>query len=72
MANLTLVMVYSGVKIVDEIDLLNVSFDGSCAPDRISARAGLKELQKIAPSRRYPFPFLLSYVLLGTGVLREK
>ncbi|XP_016435480.1 uncharacterized protein LOC107761729 isoform X3 [Nicotiana tabacum] len=37
----------------DEIDLLNVSFDGSCAPDRISARAGLKELQKIAPSRRW-------------------
>nr|XP_033508036.1 asparagine synthetase domain-containing protein 1 isoform X2 [Nicotiana tomentosiformis] len=36
-----------------EIDLLNVSFDGSCAPDRISARAGLKELQKIAPSRRW-------------------
>ncbi|XP_016451119.1 uncharacterized protein LOC107775846 [Nicotiana tabacum] len=36
-----------------EIDLLNVSFDGPCAPDRISARAGLKELQKIAPSRRW-------------------
>ncbi|XP_059317182.1 uncharacterized protein LOC132067834 isoform X2 [Lycium ferocissimum] len=36
-----------------EIDLLNVSFDGPCAPDRISARAGLKELQSIAPSRRW-------------------
>ncbi|XP_027099775.1 uncharacterized protein [Coffea arabica] len=36
-----------------EIDLLNVSFDGLSAPDRISARAGLKELQKIAPSRRW-------------------
>ncbi|XP_031099449.1 asparagine synthetase domain-containing protein 1 [Ipomoea triloba] len=36
-----------------EIDLLNVSFDGQCAPDRISARAGLKELQRIAPSRRW-------------------
>ncbi|VFQ66642.1 unnamed protein product [Cuscuta campestris] len=35
------------------IDLLNVSFDGQCAPDRISARAGLKELQRIAPSRRW-------------------
>lgn len=38
--------------IVDDIDLLNVSFDGESAPDRISSRAGLKELQKIAPSRR--------------------
>lgn len=36
-----------------EIDLLNVSFDGPFAPDRISARAGLKELQKVAPSRRW-------------------
>ncbi|PHT33654.1 hypothetical protein CQW23_25454 [Capsicum baccatum] len=35
------------------IDLLNVSFDGPFAPDRVSARAGLKELQKIAPSRRW-------------------
>ena len=38
--------------IADEIDMLNVSFDGESAPDRISAKAGLKELQKIAPSRR--------------------
>lgn len=37
--------------IAGDIDLLNVSFDGESAPDRISARAGLKELQKIAPSR---------------------
>ncbi|XP_057777286.1 uncharacterized protein LOC130995856 [Salvia miltiorrhiza] len=36
-----------------DIDLLNVSFDGESAPDRISARAGLVELQKIAPSRRW-------------------
>lgn len=36
-----------------EIDLLNVSFDGESAPDRISARAGLKELQNIASSRRW-------------------
>ncbi|KAG8366451.1 hypothetical protein BUALT_Bualt17G0081400 [Buddleja alternifolia] len=36
-----------------EIDLLNVSFDGESAPDRITARAGLKELQKIAPVRRW-------------------
>lgn len=36
-----------------EIDLLNVSFDGLSAPDRISARSGLKELQKIAPLRRW-------------------
>ncbi|KAL0302316.1 UNVERIFIED_CONTAM: Asparagine synthetase domain-containing protein 1 [Sesamum angustifolium] len=36
-----------------DIDLLNVSFDGVSAPDRISARAGLKELQKIAPLRRW-------------------
>ncbi|XP_073144693.1 uncharacterized protein [Henckelia pumila] len=36
-----------------EIDLLNVSFDGESAPDRISARAGLKELQKNAPFRRW-------------------
>jgi asparagine synthetase B (glutamine-hydrolysing) len=31
------------------IDLLNVSFDGQLAPDRISALAGLKELQRISP-----------------------
>ncbi|KAI4386416.1 hypothetical protein MLD38_004348 [Melastoma candidum] len=36
-----------------EIDLLNVSFDGPLAPDRISARAGQRELRKIAPSRRW-------------------
>lgn len=37
----------------DEIDLLNVSFDGESAPDRKSAKAGLKELKRVAPSRRY-------------------
>ncbi|CAA0828756.1 Asparagine synthase family protein [Striga hermonthica] len=36
-----------------DVDLLNVSFDGDSAPDRVSGRAGLKELQKIAPSRRW-------------------
>uniref|UniRef100_J3NEE3 Glutamine amidotransferase type-2 domain-containing protein n=1 Tax=Oryza brachyantha TaxID=4533 RepID=J3NEE3_ORYBR len=35
------------------IDLLNVSFDGKLAPDRISALAGLKELQRISPIRRW-------------------
>ncbi|KAG6493418.1 hypothetical protein ZIOFF_048401 [Zingiber officinale] len=34
------------------IDLLNVSFDSQLAPDRVSARTGLAELQKIAPHRR--------------------
>lgn len=37
----------------DGIDLLNVSFDGQSAPDRISAKAGVKELRRIAPLRRY-------------------
>ncbi|KAK2636042.1 hypothetical protein Ddye_030834 [Dipteronia dyeriana] len=36
-----------------EIDLLNVSFDGQFAPDRISAEAGVKELRRIAPLRRW-------------------
>ncbi|KAM7487506.1 hypothetical protein LguiB_024990 [Lonicera macranthoides] len=36
-----------------EIDLLNVSFDGQSAPDRISARAGVKELGRVAPLRRW-------------------
>lgn len=36
-----------------EIDLLNVSFDGESAPDRISAKAGLTELKRVAPSRRW-------------------
>lgn len=39
--------------LADEIDLLNVSFDGQSAPDRLSAKAGLKELRRVAPSRRY-------------------
>lgn len=37
----------------DEIDLLNVSFDGESAPDRISAKTGLKELRRVAPLRRF-------------------
>eukprot|EP01018_Ginkgo_biloba_P014035 Gb_12885 [translate_table: standard] len=36
-----------------EIDLLNVSFDGASAPDRISAKAGVRELRRIAPLRRW-------------------
>ncbi|TKY58944.1 Asparagine synthetase domain-containing protein 1 [Spatholobus suberectus] len=36
-----------------EIDLLNVSFDGQLAPDRKSAKAGLNELRRVAPSRRW-------------------
>ncbi|XVF43242.1 hypothetical protein PTKIN_Ptkin02bG0024600 [Pterospermum kingtungense] len=36
-----------------EIDLLNVSFDGESAPDRITARAGVKELKRVAPLRRW-------------------
>ncbi|KAL7196011.1 hypothetical protein ACSBR1_036109 [Camellia fascicularis] len=36
-----------------EIDLLNVSFDHESAPDRISARAGVKELKRISPLRRW-------------------
>ncbi|RRT62730.1 hypothetical protein B296_00019148 [Ensete ventricosum] len=35
------------------IDLLNVSFDGQLAPDRISARAGVAELQNVAPHRSW-------------------
>lgn len=50
---------------VDEIDLLNVSFDGQCAPDRISARAGLKELQRIAPSRRYAVILVILHEIEG-------
>ncbi|TYH96556.1 hypothetical protein ES332_A12G185200v1 [Gossypium tomentosum] len=36
-----------------EIDLLNVSFDGESAPDRISAKTGVKELRRVAPLRRW-------------------
>ncbi|KAG9439053.1 hypothetical protein H6P81_019218 [Aristolochia fimbriata] len=36
-----------------EIDLLNVSFDGELAPDRISAKMGMNELRKISPCRRW-------------------
>ncbi|KAL7593288.1 hypothetical protein Lser_V15G35447 [Lactuca serriola] len=39
-----------------EIDLLNVSFDGELAPDRIFAMDGVKELRKIAPLRRFLMP----------------
>lgn len=38
--------------LADEIDLLNVSFDGKSAPDRVSARAGVNELERISPLRR--------------------
>ncbi|KAL9262580.1 Asparagine synthetase domain-containing protein [Drosera capensis] len=36
-----------------DIDLLNVSFDGESAPDRITARAGVEELKRFSPSRRW-------------------
>ncbi|KAL5987874.1 hypothetical protein ACLOJK_035630 [Asimina triloba] len=36
-----------------EIDLLNVSFAGQLAPDRITAQVGIRELQRVAPSRRW-------------------
>jgi len=42
--------------------LLNVSFDGQLAPDRISAIAGVKELQRISPCRRW-FDFWTCCVL---------
>lgn len=41
------------ISLTDEIDLLNVSFDGQSAPDRISAKARVMELRRIAPLRRY-------------------
>jgi len=44
-------LIYFGLT--DEIDLLNVSFDGHLAPDRQSAKAGLSELRRVAPSRKY-------------------
>lgn len=43
--------------LTDGIDLLNVSFDGELAPDRVSAKAGIKELTGIAPSRKYMMNF---------------
>lgn len=48
----------------DEVDLLNVSFDGPNAPDRISAKSGIEELKRIAPLRRYSTlkPCLNAYV----------
>lgn len=60
--------------LADEIDLLNVSFDGQFAPDRISAKAGVKELERIAPFRRYRINFLLQvyccvYVVISPKML---
>nr|CAD1819434.1 unnamed protein product [Ananas comosus var. bracteatus] len=40
-------------SLLNTIDLLNVSFDGQLAPDRVSAKAGLRELQRISPLRRW-------------------
>lgn len=42
--------------VADGIDLLNVSFEGSTAPDRISAIAGLAELERVSPTRRQISP----------------
>jgi len=50
--------------LTDEIDLLTVSFDGELAPDRKSAKAGLKELKRVAPSRRYAIHVYFIYFLL--------
>lgn len=47
--------------ITDEIDLLNVSFDKELAPDRISSRAGLKELKRLSPLRRYVIMLLFHF-----------
>lgn len=62
----------------DEIDLLNVSFDGQSAPDRISAKAGVSELRRIAPLRKYLFknftfkiPSLSSFDVLRQQILRS-
>ncbi|GAB4829046.1 hypothetical protein Ancab_018705 [Ancistrocladus abbreviatus] len=35
------------------IDLLNISFEGQSAPDRITARSGVEELKRVAPLRRW-------------------
>ncbi|KAL3699321.1 hypothetical protein R1sor_017343 [Riccia sorocarpa] len=35
------------------IDLLNVSFEGNLAPDRITALSGLRELKEVFPLRRW-------------------
>ncbi|GAB2280182.1 hypothetical protein Dimus_014820 [Dionaea muscipula] len=36
-----------------DIDLLNVSFEGQSAPDRVTGRSGLEELKRLAPLRRW-------------------
>ncbi|KAJ3674298.1 hypothetical protein LUZ60_004914 [Juncus effusus] len=46
-------LLHQCIDIKYTIDLINVSFDGELAPDRISAKSGLKELQKIAPFRKW-------------------
>jgi len=51
-------------ELTDEIDLLNVSFDGQLAPDRKSAKAGLNELRRVAPSRKYAIHCFLSTFLV--------
>jgi hypothetical protein len=52
------------ISLTDEIDLLSVSFDGQSAPDRISAKAGVKELRRIAPLKRYGL-WHLNFVLVS-------
>lgn len=51
--------------ITDEIDLLNVSFDKELAPDRISSRGGLKELQRFSPLRRYAVMLLFRFLVVS-------
>ncbi|KAM7484437.1 hypothetical protein LguiA_000446 [Lonicera macranthoides] len=55
---------------LDEIDLLNVSFDGQSAPDRISARAGVKELGRVAPLRRHGYGFRWKLVEIDADLLK--
>ncbi|KAL9252710.1 LRR receptor-like serine/threonine-protein kinase RPK2-like protein [Drosera capensis] len=49
----------------DDIDLLNVSFEDESAPDRITAGAGVEELKRVAPSRRYKSKARI--LLVGSG-----
>ena len=60
------------ILMADEIDLLNVSFDGQSAPDRISAMAGVMELRRIAPLRRYGLRFPILKGFLCNEFLRNE
>ena len=56
-----------------------MSFDSQSAPDRISAKAGLKELKRVAPTRKYELLlyssiftllYMVLYLLHKTETLR--